>query len=295
MSDNGEHMGGFVGFLGGLGNLCEQFRPSRVVVVWESGGNLRKRAHFADYKGGRRAPGLNRYYEDDIPATTDNHNKQVSLLVKALEHLPVTQVYIRDTEADDVIGYLARYTFRQSDVILVSSDKDLYQLIGERVRQWSPGQKRLIDEAHLVENFGVSAQNFVTARTFIGDGSDGIDGVKGAGFKTLSKWFPSLAGEEFVSHNQVIEEAKSLLGKKKSKTMQLISESANLASRNWKLMYLDTSQLSATQIDKINSQIENVGISHKMNLLRLMNEVGVLKFDTGRWFTSINLVKQNDN
>ena len=133
MASTGEHCGGFIGFLGGLGNLCEMFSPSRLVVVWESGGSLRKKDTKSDYKNGRRPPKLNRYYEDDIPPTAENHTMQVSLLVKALNHLPVTQVYVRDCEADDVIGYLGRYSFGTSRVILASSDRDLYQLIDNRV------------------------------------------------------------------------------------------------------------------------------------------------------------------
>ena len=43
LSENGEHVGGFLGFLGGLGSLCEMFLPDKIIVVWESGGSLRKR------------------------------------------------------------------------------------------------------------------------------------------------------------------------------------------------------------------------------------------------------------
>jgi len=291
LSENGDHIGGFLGFLGGLGNLCEKFSPHRIIVVWESGGNARKRAVSASYKMGRRPPKLNRYYEDDIPATSSNHTLQVSLLVKALSYLPVTQIYVRDCEADDVIGYLGRYVFDQSASILVSSDKDLYQLVNDTTQQWSPGQKRLIDKDHIVEKFGVSAENFVSARAFIGDGSDNIRGVKGAGFKTMSKWFPALKSDEFVSCGEIVSAAKILGASKKSKTIKLIAESGDIAIQNWKLMHLDTSRLCGDQIHKITGQLENIGTSHKMNLMRLMSRHGMQKFDIHRHFSAINSVR----
>ena len=113
MSDHGHHVGGFVGFLKGLRLLCERIRPSKVVVVWEGGGASRKRAIFKEYKQGRRPQRLNRFYED-IPDTIENRNRQVKLIVDALKNVPVVQMYVSDCEADDVIGYLAKYTFNDT-------------------------------------------------------------------------------------------------------------------------------------------------------------------------------------
>ena len=294
LSTNGDHVGGFVGFLGGVGALCEKFSPSKVVIVWESGGSLRKRATLSSYKSGRRPAALNRYYDDDLPATSTNHMDQVSLLVKAFGDLPVTQIYVRGCEADDVIGYLTKYSFKEKDVVVASSDKDLHQLINNRVIQWSPGQKKTIDKFFVLEKFGISAANFITARCFVGDPGDNISGVKGAGFKTLSKWFPVLRKEEFVSHSEIVETSQEILKTKKGKTLQLISESLDVAHRNWKLMYLDTSRLSADQIQKIVGQLENLGKSNKMSLLRLMAHSGMQNFDINRHFVAINSVRYRD-
>jgi len=291
MADTGEHCGGFLGFLGGLGNLCEMFSPSKVIVVWESGGSLRKRDTKSDYKSGRRPPKLNRYYEDDIPSTAENHTMQVSLLVKALNHLPVTQVYVRDCEADDVIGYLAQYSFGASRIILASSDRDLYQLINDQVQQWSPGQKKLITGADVLEKFGVSSENICTARVFIGDPSDEIEGVKGAGFKNMVRWFPELAGTTFVSHRDIVSTAQSLRAAgNKSQVIGRIADFSAQADTNWKLMYLSTSRLAGDQIKKINGQLENQGKSDKMALMRLLIQSGMQKFDINRHFRAINTV-----
>jgi DNA polymerase-1 len=291
MSSHGEHVGGFLGFFGGLGRLCEMFSPGRIVVVWESGGSPKKRAVDSSYKSGRRPPRLNRYYEDDIPATSKNHGTQVAMLVKALSYLPVTQIYVRDCEADDVIGYLGRYTFKDTDVILVSSDKDLYQLIDDTTVQWSPGQKKIIDQAEVVRKFGVSSENFCTARVFVGDSSDNITGVKGAGFGILSRWFPQLSENEFVSHGEVVEQARLMCATKKGKVLQRLAESGPTAAKNWKLMFLDTSKLAGDQIKKVTDQIEKRGTSDKMSLLKMMVHHGIQKFDIDRHFLEINSVR----
>ena len=85
MSKQGYHMGGFVGFLGTLRDLGTRFRPTEVIVVWEGGGSKKRRLLDKAYKNGRRPTKLNRFYEDDIPDTTDNRNYQIRKLVEALE------------------------------------------------------------------------------------------------------------------------------------------------------------------------------------------------------------------
>ncbi len=291
MSENGEHVGGFVGFIKGLGILCENFSPSRIIVAWESGGNIRRRAIAGSYKSGRRPTSLNRYYEDDIPATTSNHTMQVSLLVKALSNLPITQVYVKDCEADDVIGYLVRYPLRKEQTIVVSSDRDLYQLINENNVQYSPGQKKIIDQDEVVLKYGIHPTNFVTARCFTGDSSDDVTGVRGAGFKNMARWFPFLAEDKFYSCDEVVTHANELTKTNKGKTIRNISEAASLAQTNWRLMHLDTDNLAATQIQKITGQLENVGVSDKMTLLRMMSQHGMRSFDINRHFAAINAVR----
>jgi DNA polymerase-1 len=291
MSENGEHVGGFVGFIKGLGLLCEKFSPSRIIVVWESGGSARRRAIMGSYKSGRRPAALNRYYENDIPATATNHAMQVNMLVKALSHVPVTQIYVKNCEADDIIGYLVRYNVLDSAVMVVSSDKDLYQLIGENVLQYSPGQKKVIDTSEVLQKFGIHPNNFVTARCFIGDSSDDVVGIKGAGFKNISRWFPFLSDSQFYSCQEVVEHAQILSVKNRGKTIKAISEAGSMAQKNWRLMHLDTQNLAADQIKKINDQLENIGTSDKMSLLRMMSQHGMQSFDINRHFVAINSVR----
>lgn len=287
MSQNGDHLGGFVGFLKGIRLLSERCSPDQIVVVWEGGGSTRRRAIFADYKQGRRPQKLNRYY-DDIPDTVGNRNRQVALLVEALKYVPVRQIYVTECEADDAIAYMTRYHYRDKKCIIVSSDKDLYQLIDDRVTQWSPGQKAYITSDKVKEKFGVSVENFVTARAFTGDPSDGIKGVPHAGFKSLAKRFPGLSGDEHMSVGDVIKSAKKLSETKKLKILDAIDENADVALRNWKLMYLDIQNLSGQQIEKIKHVIDSFEPRrNKIELMKMLMREGVNNFDVDSYYIAI--------
>lgn len=289
MSENGEPAGGFVGFLKSLGWLCSQFSPSKVIVVWESGGNHKRRNESGgSYKNGRRAPSLNRYYKDDIPNTKENFTLQVALTIEALKNLPIHQIYVKDTEADDVISYICTYKFLNNKIVVVSSDRDLYQLIDDRVNQWSLNQKKIIDIKEVIQKFGVSPKNWCVARAFIGDDSDEIDGVKGAGFKTISKRFPELSGDHFVSVSEVVQKAKSLSESSNSHLLKSIAQSEDLAKRNWKLMHLDVSRLNGDQVKRINHQLDTTAPSpNKMALLRLLVREGLKTIDIDLTFSNI--------
>ena len=162
----GQHIGGVLGFLTSLGYLIDMLKPVACVIAWEGGGSSRRRAIYPGYKGGRRPQRLNRFHEGEIPDTVENRDWQLGLLIALLRFLPVRQVYVPDCEADDVIGYMARYCFKENPITIVSSDHDYYQLVNDRVNVWSPNQKKIIDENSIIEKYGIHPRNFLIARCF---------------------------------------------------------------------------------------------------------------------------------
>ena len=293
MSEQGNHVGGFVGFLKSLRLLCEKTDPSQVIVAWEGGGSARRRAIYPEYKHGRRPQKLNRFYSD-IPDTYHNRDNQVSLIIEALRHVPVMQLYVSDCEADDVIGYLTKNVLRDQKCVIVSSDKDLYQLLSDNVIQWSPGQKLFITSKHVKEKFGVHHSNFCTARCFTGDSSDGIPGVPRAGFKSLAKRIEILQNKEDVSVEEVVSYAAAQLETKKLLLYSNIVEHEALAKRNWKIMYLDISNLAAEQIEKINYAVNTFEPQrNKIELMRMMLREGIQNFDVDSFFMTIKTLGQN--
>ena len=294
IDDSGEHIGGVVGFLKSLSLLVSRTNPQRIIVVWEGGGSPRRRKIFPSYKQNRRPQKLNRYYEGDIPDTVENRNNQVAKIVSILDCVPVDQFYVSDCEADDIIAYLVKYLVKDK-VVIVSSDKDLYQLLSKRVIQWSPGQKKFVTIKDIPDRFGVSSVNFCTARCFIGDSSDGLPGIKLAGFRSLSKRFPKLIENNFVSVEEVIKLASEVEEKKRLKIHNNIIENPGIPETNWKLMYLDIKNLSAEQIKKVEFEFENSAFNcDKFKMIKLMSKLGIKNFDIDNFFSSLNSIRNTN-
>jgi 5'-3' exonuclease len=289
MSTLGHHAGGTVGFLKGIRHLADKLLPKQVIVVWEGGGSPRRRAIFSDYKAQRKPPKLNRFYGDDIPDSVGNRDYQIALAIELLKNVPTMQVYVSDCEADDVIGYLAKYKLQDEECVIVSSDKDFYQLLSSRVSQWSPGQKAFVTEENVKGKFSIPPHNFCVVRSFCGDPSDCIPGIKGAGFKSLAKRFPELKSQDFVSVEEILTLSKERAQNSKIKLFANINADSEIVRRNWKLMYLDIANLSGTQIQKIESAIDTfTPTRNKIGLMRVLIREGLSMFDADAFFMSMN-------
>jgi DNA polymerase-1 len=283
----GQHVGGVLGFLTSLGYLIDMLKPVACVIAWEGGGSSRRRAIYPGYKGGRRPQKLNRFHEGDIPDTVENRDWQLGFLIALLRFLPVRQVYVPDCEADDVIGYMSRYCFKENQITIVSSDHDYYQLINDRVRVWSPNQKKIIDENAIIEKYSIHPRNFCVARCFDGDSSDCIPGVAGVGMKTLAKKFPQFLEEE-VTIDRILGLSREASLTSKMKMYKSINESEEMLHMNWRLMNLDMTCLSATHVKKIeDSLVTPLPNMNKIELMRTLMKNGIKTFDVNRLFLQV--------
>lgn len=287
MTSNGQQAGGIVGFVSSLEKIMRETLPTQVIVVWESGGSARKRQIFPDYKLNRRPEKLNRFYGDDIPDTVENRNWQLVTLTQILKHLPICQVYVPDCEADDVIGYISRYRVGENRITIASSDRDFYQLLSERVQIYSIGSKRIVTHQTLLADMAISSQNFCLAKSVVGDDSDNIPGVPGVGFKTVAKRLPKFAGSEDYSIDDMLADCRSYGGKIKS--IAEVAESGDLVRRNWRLCYLDTANISGTQIEKINGILDSyVPVRNKLGAKRILVAEGLPTLGIDALFFSLN-------
>jgi DNA polymerase-1 len=269
VSSNGELVGGVVGFIKGVGSMISTLHPDQVIVVWEQGGPSPRRKHiYSEYKANRAtSKALQTVYRSDgkLTPNADGKNKiyQLQLLAKALGNMPVCQVYVQDTECDDIVAYIVKRKLQTSSQtkIVVSSDKDFYQLLEDpTVRIYDPARKILIDEKYILEKFNISPRNITLARAVAGDPSDNLDGVSGIGLKTIAKRFPDIARQDIDLDLSWIKEAsvKAINESKKApKCFSDIVGQMDIVDRNWKLMYLDTSCLAANQISKVDYKLEN--------------------------------------
>ena len=286
---NGNLCGGIVGMLKNIQRLTEKFKPTKIIVVWEGGGSARRRAIDPQYKMGRRPVKLNRSEFNDVPDTVENRDTQLKLLIEILYKTPVTQIYVNDCEADDVIAYLCKTKHDKKQKIIVTSDKDYYQLVNSKTLIWSPNKKQLIDEQYIIDKWNIHPNNFCTARCFAGDVSDGLKGIKGAGFKSMSKRFPELSQINEVSVRDIINMAEQKVqnGSKLKLYNNIIDDKINI-DKNWKLMYLDSSMISSNQVKSIQYQYENKENKiNKFEILKILNREGLNMFDIHEFFITI--------
>lgn len=290
MSSHGYQMGGCVGFLKTLQRLCREFQPSQVYVTWEGGGSQRRRKLYSEYKMNRKPGRLNRFYEDDIPDTEENKKHQLMTLLALLKSVPVCQVYVPDCEGDDVVSYLCRGPCRDLDKVIVSSDKDMYQLLDDRTKIYSLYRKRFVTKEDLFEEFRVKSHNFALAKCLCGDPSDNIPGVKGVGFKSVAKKFPMLGSDETIVLQDLLDFAAS--HSNEGIVYKRVSESVDDVRRNWQLVHLDGSMLSADQMKRVDHAVDTfVPTVNRMAFIRLLIKEGINDFDSEGFFYDLSSIE----
>lgn len=284
MSENGDHVGGTVGFFNALCRLVEKCKPEGVIVVWEGGGSVKKRGLYSDYKKSSKPQNLNRYYEDDIPNTYQNRNFQIKTLIDLLSLSPVCQVYVSEAEADDAIGYLVKYTLSKKNLIIVSSDHDFYQLVSDRVIIWSPTLKNFVDTQKIIDRYDIHPNNFCLAKCVAGDPSDNIPGVKGVGYKSLSKRFQMLKEASEYNLTDLLKDAAKFSTESKVKIFPEIVQNKKLIERNLRLIRLDINNLSHEQIKKIETSIDSFEASwDNLGMHRLLKRNSIENIDLLRY------------
>ena len=127
---------------------------------------------------------------------------------------------------------MSKHMFLDKKCVIYSSDKDFYQLVTDRVTIFSPTSKKYIETSDVIDRFSIHPTNFCQARSFCGDASDGIPGVKGIGFKVLAKRFPELSLEEFVSVNDIINICEKRASESKVLAYKRIIEDSDTVRRN---------------------------------------------------------------
>ncbi len=242
-NDDGIHVGGIVGFLRSIGYTINMFQPTRVIIVFDGkGGSSRRRKIYPEYKQNRKTKyRVNRTY--DFASQEDEKQNMIMQLQRVVEYLdllPVTVLSYDNIEADDTIGYLCKQVLKESEVVVMSTDKDFLQLANGKTKIWSPTKKKLYDEEAVFEEFGITAKNYIWYRVIDGDKSDNIGGVKGLGLKTIRKKLP------FLTENKIfnIEDITKVL-----------PESSEIIDRNYQLMQLQEVDISGSTKSRILQKI----------------------------------------
>jgi len=286
LSSNGQPIGGYKGFLGILQKLAREMNPDEIVIAWDgAGGSARRKTVNKNYKAGRKPIRLNRGVRN-MTEDEEMKNKvwQQYRLIEMLNCTPAIQIMLDGTEADDVISYVVqspRYDGWQK--IIISSDRDFFQLCDHETILYRPIQKTFINRPRLIEEYGIHPTNFALARAMAGDKSDNLPGVKGVGLATIAKRMPFFAEEESVTLTQLVEFCENnSTGLKK---LESIAEAQDLVAENYKIMQLYSPSISIDGKSKIKYIFENYEpLFNKTEIIKRMNEDGFGNMDLSDLF-----------
>ena len=238
-NEDGVHVGGIVGFLRSIGYVINMVSPTRVIIVFDGkGGSNRRRKIYPEYKQNRKTKyRVNRTY--DFASQEDERQNMIMQLQRCVEYLdtlPVTVLSYDNIEADDTIGYLCKQVLTESEIVVMSTDKDFLQLANGRTKIWSPTKKKLYDEDAVFDEFGITAKNYIWYRVLDGDKSDNINGVRGLGLKTIRKKLPFLTENKICNIDDITD---------------VLPESSDIIKRNYDLMQLQDVNISGSTKTKI--------------------------------------------
>lgn len=294
MNKDGEQMGGCIGFLKSMQRISRELQPSKICVVWEGGGSQRRRKLYSEYKMGRKPEKLNRFYGDDIPDSEENKKHQLITLLGLLKLIPVCQVYVSDCEGDDTIAHLCVGPFSDEDKIIVSSDKDMYQLLNDKTQIYSLHKKKIVSAEDIFEEFRIRTYNFALAKAICGDSGDNVPGVKGIGFKKVSSKIPILGGDSEIILQDVIDYCQAHFDE--SIIYRRIVDNIKDIRRNWELVHLDGSMLSGNQVSKVKYVIDTFEPrTDRIGLIRALVKEGIEGFDIEGFFYDLKCVTINRN
>lgn len=177
-----------LGFAKMLNRLIKERRPDHLGIAFDSKEKTFRHALYADYKANREAPP-----EDLVP--------QFPLIHELVEAMTIPRLQAPGYEADDILATLARQAVGEGyDVVIVSGDKDLMQLVSEHVTLFDPLKEKDYDVAAVIERFGVPPERVADVQALAGDTSDNIPGVPKVGLKTAAKLVAELGDVEQVIH-----------------------------------------------------------------------------------------------
>jgi DNA polymerase-1 len=213
--NDGSHSGGVYHFINVLRRFLDEHNHDKVVVFWDGDSNSSiRKSIYPSYKGNRRQDMNDYKYESYL--------QQKARVKTYLEEVFVRQVEMINNEADDLIAYYCKIA-TQENIIIFSADKDLTQLISERVTIYSPIHKQYFKNGDKISinKVDIPHQNVTVCKIFTGDKSDNIEGIEGLGEKTLVKLFPQMQ-EKSCTVEELLDNARNIPQKKPMKSLSNI-------------------------------------------------------------------------
>ncbi|MFN2612295.1 MAG: 5'-3' exonuclease H3TH domain-containing protein, partial [Solirubrobacterales bacterium] len=214
--------------------MLTDYKPDAVVVAWDAGMSGRE-VTYTEYKAGRKP-------------RPDLLGEQWPHLMPLAEAFGFTNIKVEGFEADDVIGSLVRRAREEGiEVMVVSGDRDVYQVVGEGVRVMSTSRgitdTKVYDSEAVIERYGVPPELITDLMGLRGDTSDNIPGVPGIGDKTASALL-----QEFGSLEEVLANVENISGAKRKQNLTEFAEDARVSKQLATLVYDIETGLDLTEI-----------------------------------------------
>ncbi len=278
-----QHVGGIWHFLNTLRKFLEETNFNKVVVFWDSDtSSSQRRLIYPKYKLNRKS--------SDNEQKRDSFNFQKQRVKQYLEEMFVRQMEVERSEADDLIAYYCHISLDE-DKTIFSSDRDLTQLISDKVTIYSPSTKQYYRNGDTIKVYDaeIPHYNVKTLKIITGDGSDNIDGIFYMGEKTLLKFFPELL-EKPVEITDILSKGETLLKEEKgnSSLQNLLTGKTKegIFGEEFYVINKKLIDLSEPLITDEGKELVNLYYSESLdpdgrgykNLIRMMMEDGLFKY-----------------
>ncbi len=189
VTSKGNPTGAIKGVLNMVSSLVREYQPEYIAVVFDAKGPTFRNDLYSEYKANR-------------PPMPDDLRSQIEPLHELIKALGLPLLSIPGVEADDVIGTLAKMAADQGlDTVISTGDKDMAQLVNDKVSLINTMSRTYFDVPGVVEKFGVRPDQIIDYLALMGDTSDNIPGVPKCGPKTAVKWLTAYESLEGVMKN----------------------------------------------------------------------------------------------
>ncbi|MCB0317915.1 MAG: DNA polymerase I [Bdellovibrionales bacterium] len=246
------------GFTRMLVKLLAECDSNHLVMIFDSGKKTFRNDLYSEYKANRsECP------EDLVP--------QMPVFREISSALGMSVLELENYEADDVIGTLTHRLDKEGhEVVIVSADKDLMQLVNDRVSMWDTMRDRKYGVKEVVEKFGVPPEKVVEILGLTGDSSDNIPGLKGVGPKTATQLIEKFGTvENLIKNISEIESDKNIRGRKK--IVENLANDSDILKLSRKLVEIDC---DAPVILTLNDSQKSLGELTSSELVEILSLKG---------------------
>ena len=250
-------------------------RPTHFAVIFDSARKNFRNDIYSEYKANRsEAP------EDLAP--------QFEYIRKSVEAFNLPSIELSNYEADDLIATYTKQIIKVgAKVTVISSDKDLMQLVSDKVRLYDPMKSKVLGEKEVVEKFGVKPNQVIDVQSLAGDSSDNIPGVPGIGIKTASELI-----NKYKTLDVLLKKADEIPQNKRRETL-LANKDKALLSRQLVTLKDDVpvkDELSSFILKEVQKE-KLYDFLRKMEFNKLLSRAISFYGETGKKKSELNTIK----